>query len=68
MIDDLYKFIKDCLNNNPFSLTKRDIIIYNFFVEVILEFKKLYFLYEKDIDIDLNSKNSLNNYNFVPTL
>ena len=52
MIDDLYKFIKDCLNNNPFSLTKRDIISYNFFAEVILEFNELYFLYEKDIDLD----------------
>ena len=57
MFDDLYKFIKDCLNNNPFSLTKRDIIRFNFYVEVIMELNELYFLYEKDIDLDLNAKN-----------
>ena len=59
MIDDLYKFIKDCLNNNPFSLTKREIINFNFNVEVIMKFNELYFLYEKDIniDLDLNAKN-----------
>ena len=57
MIDDLYKFIKDCLNNNTFSLAKRDIICFNFYVEVIMELNELYFLYEKDIDLDLNAKN-----------
>ena len=56
VIDDLYKFIKDCLNNNSFSLTKRDIINYNFYAGVIMEFNELNYLYEKDVDLDLNAE------------
>ena len=63
VIDDLFKFIKDCLNNNSFLLAKRDIINYNFYVEVIMEFNELNFLYEKDVDLDLNAKEAVSDEN-----
>ena len=54
-IEDLYQFIKDCLKNHSFSITKRDITNYNLFIEVLREFNELNFIYENNVDLDLNA-------------
>ena len=55
-IADLYQLLKTYLKDHNFSITKRDITNFNLLVEILNEFRELYYIYENNIDVKLLPK------------